>query len=187
MRRWLAVPVICAAVVLAGCAGEPGAAAQPPFPSSLPSASPTRAAEVSVSVLPDSIAVTAGDDIGATVKLKNLTGHAVPFSAGLCNGKIPIGIASDKIPYDPAVAAIGCAKWMLPAAGYTYRGVISTRYGECLGAGGRSLDKKVVRCNPDNSMPALPPGRYRVAIAIAAGATDGRVVLVDPVTVTLTR
>lgn len=191
MRRAIASStVICATtltVFLSGCAGT-APSDPPPAATSVPSLSPTAStpahATVAIEVVPDSTSVQAGHDLPATVHLENLTGHPLPFNAGMCDGTVAIGIASDAIPFDPAFAAMGCAKMMLPAAGRTYRGVISTRYGGCIGAGGTSLDGKEIACNADGTMPALPAGRYRTAIAVI-GSTS--IAFVDPVTITLTR
>lgn len=177
---------VALSALLAGCAGPSGATLSPASPPThQPSATAPAGTQIAISVVPDRTTARAGDDIPATVEIRNLTGHEVAFTAGLCSGKVPIGVASDAIAFDPAIAAMGCNPWMLPVAGFTYRDVISTRYGECLPPDGWSLDKGAVHCNADGTMPALPAGRYRTAVATL---TDDRgTVFLNPVTITLTR
>jgi hypothetical protein len=196
-HRQLAVIALSAAIVaasLAGCAGEPGAAqnaAPPPAspsPTSLPTVSTTPTAppasvQIVIHVAPDRTSVQAGDGIAATVRIENRTGRPLEFNEGLCNGKVPIGIENAKVPFDPPIAAIGCSTWLLPAAGFEYRGTISTSYGAC-GTSGIATPG-VPHCLPSGGMPPLPVGTYRTAVALVTD--DGRVAFDGPVAITLTR
>lgn len=198
-RRALIVAAATAlAAALAGCAGAPdspstpGAAAPTPAPSLSGPATPPAAAtppagaQVTVRILPDRTTVSAGEAIPATVRIANLVGHPIAFGEGLCNGKVPVGIASARIPFDPPLAAVGCAPWLLPAKGLEYRATISTSYDICSpGGSGAGTGAPLPRCKPGGGMPPLPVGTYRTAAAIASGGT--RVSLIDPVTIELTR
>ena len=139
-----------------------------------------------IRIIPDRVAAKAGEQIPATVRLENTTGHVVEFAAHACSGNILPGIASDRIPLTAVWAAVACAPWSLPVSGIVYRVELSTSYQECGTPLGSNVNPSTMPpCGPGGPMPALPPGTYRtdaVWVGIAAS-----VAVVDPVAITLTR
>ncbi|WP_022881706.1 hypothetical protein [Gryllotalpicola ginsengisoli] len=196
IRALVLIPALGGALLLGACAGPGDAGSVEVPPSGLPTATPTAPtspaattapadADVVIRVIPDRTDVHRGDDLPATVRIENRTGKELDFSTALCNGKVPIGLENERIPFQPAIAAIGCTAWRLPAAGFSYRATISTRYTECLEPSGTSLESPPPpRCSPDGSIPALPAGTYRTAAM--PGVARVSVAVADPVTVELT-
>lgn len=107
--------------------------------------------------------VVAGESLQGAVEVTN-NGSApvsVPSAPGGCRPKWAVGLANDKISFDPVFTAdCGLEPLVFPPGRTELPVTVSTRSSACTGspAGGSG---QPARCAPDGGTPALPPGDYQ--------------------------
>lgn len=112
---------------------------------------------ISIRITLDKWEVKAGTSIHGVAILTNSAPQSVLVESCVIDGWLFIGVTNSNIPYNPAVATVGCPPSVrLKPGANRFRITVMTTYQEC----GSSTTP---RC-PKVGMPALPRGTYHVAV-----------------------
>jgi hypothetical protein len=169
--RWrrgigLVIGVAAVAVLVACGRTQPGAGTpRGPNASSISpvgqASTPSLAVRIRISL--DQTRAIAGHPIRGQAVLTNTTAKPILVRACARDGWLFVGLTNATIPFDPAIAAAGCAPSVRLAPGTNrFPITVQTTYQECLAPGGQSLTP-MPACTL-HGPPPLPAGAYTTAV-----------------------